>query len=118
MEILSRVYRIIKANIIFILGDRVDKNNEFHNENETKRKFHTKTGINIDNNLAQYYVNLEIPYGSNIQTTKKAWKNMMKKYHPDLHARSPEKKETANTLTRELTKAYNEIKKAMKQKPF
>ena len=59
--------------------------------------------------LAEYYANLEIPYGSDLATVRAAWRRMMKKYHPDLHARDPGKRRIADELTAGLTKAYNEL---------
>ena len=41
---------------------------------------------------------------------------MLKKYHPDLHSRDTKKQQTATRLTQGLTTAYNEIKKAHKEK--
>lgn len=62
-----------------------------------------------DERLAGYYANLEIPYGSDLHTVRAAWKQMMKKYHPDLHDEDPEKRQVAGELTAELTRAYQEL---------
>lgn len=56
--------------------------------------------------LAKYYANLEIPVGSDQITIKNAWKNQLKKYHPDLHYSDPEKKIIAENLTRQLNETY------------
>ncbi|SVE62817.1 uncharacterized protein METZ01_LOCUS515671, partial [marine metagenome] len=64
-----------------------------------------------DEKLAGYYANLEIPYGSDLQTVRTAWKRMMKKYHPDLHDEDPGKGQVAA----ELTRAYQELAKALTQ---
>ncbi|MBI2876433.1 MAG: DnaJ domain-containing protein [Candidatus Tectomicrobia bacterium] len=66
--------------------------------------------------LAQYYANLEVPYGSDLATVRSAWKRMMKKYHPDLHSHNPEKCRTATLLTQRLTEAYQELEKALKDR--
>ena len=70
----------------------------------------------VDPQLAGYYANLEIPYGSNLEIVRRAWKRQLKKYHPDLHAENPEKRQLANELTVELTRAYREIERALTQK--
>jgi DnaJ-class molecular chaperone len=62
--------------------------------------------------LAGYYANLEIPYGSDQETVRAAWKQMMKKYHPDLHGEDPEKRRIAGELTAELTHAYQALVQA------
>jgi DnaJ-domain-containing protein 1 len=59
--------------------------------------------------LAGYYANLEIPYGSNLRTVRAAWKHMMNKYHPDLHGADAQKRQVAGELTAELTRAYQEL---------
>ena len=65
--------------------------------------------------LAGYYANLEIPRGSDLETVRAAWKGMMKKYHPDLHAADPEKRRLAGELTANLTRAYQELEAALEQ---
>lgn len=116
MEILSRLYRIIMSNISFGHGERYDTVNGFEQDNGGHEKHNSKIPENTNDDLARYYANLEIPYGLDLQAAKKAWKRMLKKYHPDLHSRNPQKQQTATRLTQELTNAYNEIKKAHKEK--
>ena len=65
--------------------------------------------------LAGYYANLEIPCGSDLETVRAAWKEMMRKYHPDLHAADPEKRRLAGELTSNLTRAYQELSAALEQ---
>jgi len=67
-----------------------------------------------ENKIAQYYAQLEVPYGANLQTVKHAYRRMMRKYHPDLHSNSPEKQKVATELTQALTHAYNELEIALK----
>ena len=43
----------------------------------------------LDPLLARYYANLEIPYGSDLETVDRAWKRLLRKYHPDRHATDP-----------------------------
>ena len=68
-----------------------------------------------DGVLAGYYANLEIPYGSDLSAVRSAWKQMMKRYHPDLHGEDPEKRQVASELTAELTRAYQELAKVLEQ---
>ena len=65
--------------------------------------------------LAQYYANLEISPGSDREAVKSAWKRMMKKYHPDLHDSDPEKRKTADELTRRLTESYRILDKELRR---
>jgi curved DNA-binding protein CbpA len=73
------------------------------------------TGVQQDPVLAAYFANLEIPYGSDVATVKKAWKKMMKKYHPDLHSSDPDKRNVANRLCTELTHAYQELTRLLSE---
>ncbi|MSR82564.1 MAG: hypothetical protein EXS58_06505 [Candidatus Latescibacteria bacterium] len=70
----------------------------------------------IDPQLAQYYANLEIPYGTDLETAHRAWKRLLKKCHPDLHANDPEKRRVADELSARLTQAFQEIARALKAK--
>jgi DnaJ-domain-containing protein 1 len=63
--------------------------------------------------LAKNYANLEVPYGSDLKTVHAAWRQLMKKYHPDLHCRDAEKRRIANELTARLTQAYRDIEEVV-----
>jgi DnaJ-domain-containing protein 1 len=63
--------------------------------------------------LAQHYAHLEISPGADREAVKSAWKRMMKKYHPDLHDTDPEKRKTADELTRRLTESYRILDKEL-----
>ena len=82
-------------------ADPQPKNNDFDNH----------AAGHEDPILAQYYANLEIPYGSDLTTAKKAWKKLMRQYHPDRHASDPEKRQLAEELTQNLNRAYSELEK-------
>ena len=67
-----------------------------------------------DPELAQYYANLEVPYGSDLETVRKAWKQLLRKYHPDLHSQDPDKQKLSNELVQEINSAYRELEKRLK----
>lgn len=56
--------------------------------------------------FAQAYAALELPPGADFATVKRQYRNLMRKYHPDHHASSPQKEKTAHELTQKLTEAY------------
>ncbi len=62
-----------------------------------------------DQRLARLYAQLEAPYGSDLQTVRKCYRAMMRKYHPDMHSRKPEKQRVATELSQRLTMAYNDL---------
>ena len=116
MELVSRIFNLIKVHINFSTLMSENEMEDFSDtEENTRPKQSTDSACNNDK-LRQYYANLEIPYGSDIQKAKNAWKQMMKQYHPDLHAKDPEKQQNATILAQELTNAFNGIKNALKFK--
>jgi hypothetical protein len=68
---------------------------------------------NQDPVLAEHYANLEVPYGSDLETVRRAWKKLLQKYHPDLYPGEPEKQELANKLVQGLNHAYKELEKRL-----
>lgn len=67
-----------------------------------------------ENKIAQYYAQLEVPYGSDLETVKQSYRRLMRKYHPDLHSGNPEKQKVATELAQALSHAYNELEQILK----
>src|SRR5206468_12588591 len=67
-----------------------------------------------ENKIAQYYAQLEVPYGASLQTVKQSYRRLMRKYHPDLHSGDPEKQKVATELAQALSHAYHELELALK----
>ena len=67
-----------------------------------------------DDPVARAYAALEVPPGSNFETVRKAYRSLMRKYHPDRHASSPEKQKAANELAQKLTEAYDTLEKRLR----
>jgi hypothetical protein len=65
--------------------------------------------------IARAYAALEVPAGSDFETVRKAYRNMMRKYHPDRHTASPEKQKAANELAQKLTDAYKTLEKRLRR---
>jgi len=53
-----------------------------------------------------YYKALELPVGSDFVTIKKAYRKLMKVYHPDLYHNDKEKFEMAKEVSQQLNEAY------------
>ncbi len=64
-----------------------------------------------DPDLATYYANLEIPYGSHLEDIETAWKRLARRYHPDRHASDPERQAVATELLQGINHAYTEIRR-------
>jgi DnaJ-domain-containing protein 1 len=68
-----------------------------------------------DDAIRKAYAALEVPAGSDFETVRKAYRRMMRKYHPDLHTGSPEKQRAANDLAQRLTEAYKLLEKQLRR---
>lgn len=102
MSLFKRIENIIKSNInhkddVNINIDAYediyynDSNDIPNKENELEKK---------------YYKVLELEYGTDFKEIKKAYKRLLKKYHPDLFQNKPEKLKTAQEVTRRINEAY------------
>jgi DnaJ-domain-containing protein 1 len=59
-----------------------------------------------DEELRRAYAALEVPFGADFATVRRSYRALMRKYHPDRHAASPDKQKTATELAQKLTAAY------------
>ena len=115
MGITNRIFRILRSH----MGEsgnrqpfsKVDPG--FNADDSTDEK---PNPTHQDPELAGYYANLEIPYGSDLGTVKTAWKNLVRKYHPDLHSNDAHRRTTAETLTQGLNHAYHQLEKHLKSR--
>ena len=69
--------------------------------------------VRRDVKLARYYAQLELAYGADLDTVRRQYRTLMRKYHPDLHHGSPERQRLATEVSQRLTAAYNEIRRAL-----
>ncbi len=60
--------------------------------------------------IREYYANLEVPYGSDLETVKESYRRLMRRYHPDRYANDSDMEEIATELSQELTQAYHAVK--------
>ena len=124
MHLLSRMFKIFRANLHFRWQDRQNDDAFYHwsfgetsSGGATGRPHSHRGTAAIDPVLAGYYANLEVPYGSDLAAVRKAWKRLVSQYHPDLHSNDPDKRRIANELTQGLNRAYEELKKRLEEKP-
>ena len=131
MSIFKRLYNIARANIgkHIPAGKRhgpdtrqqetrsssYREEHTYRGERDDETRGNTRAQPGQDRVLAQYYANLEVPYGSDLKTVRKAWKDLLRKYHPDLHSNDAKKKDVARQLTQELNHAYGELEKHLKR---
>jgi DnaJ-domain-containing protein 1 len=57
--------------------------------------------------VAEWYKVLDVEPGADLTTIKGAYRRLMRKYHPDVHAGDPKKLKAATELSMRVTTAYN-----------
>ena len=65
--------------------------------------------------IQKAYAALEVPQGSDFETVRKAYRAMMRKYHPDHHTQSAEKQRAANEVAQRLTESYKLLEKTLRK---
>jgi DnaJ-domain-containing protein 1 len=57
--------------------------------------------------LLEWYRTLDLQIGADMAQIKTSYRQLMRKYHPDMHAGSPQKQKAATELSMRVTTAYN-----------
>jgi len=57
--------------------------------------------------LLDWYKTLDLQPGADMAAIKSSYRQMMRKYHPDMHAGNPQKQKAATELSMRVTTAYN-----------
>ena len=114
MELATRVIRFIRAQIHAGSNGRIHADRARERQRQTRSHGSRNTeskAQRIDPELAEFYSNLEVPFGSSLATVRKAWIRLLRKYHPDLYSKDLEKRKIADELTRRLNGAYERLRK-------
>lgn len=64
-----------------------------------------------DKTIREYYANLEVPFGADMDRVKQSYRRLMRRYHPDRYANDSDMEELATELSQELTQAYHAVKR-------
>lgn len=115
MSFFGRVKNIIRSNINAQI-DKFDSNFEnFEYEEDFTDDFKEYAEIPKEEPQhdieREYCAILEVRYGADLETIKKSYKKLLKKYHPDLYHNKPEKFDKAQKLTEKLNEAYSYFEK-------
>ncbi|NTW48237.1 MAG: J domain-containing protein [Chlorobiales bacterium] len=129
MSVFQRFIRILGAELKDIADRRNPRRSFFDFEREEKYQRSSSQGKRQESYrysqprqpeqdpvIAGYYANLDIPYGSDLETVRKAWKEQLAKYHPDRHSADPERQRVGTEITKGLNHAYRELEKYLKHK--
>jgi DnaJ-domain-containing protein 1 len=69
-----------------------------------------------DAQLADWYKTLDLQPGADMPAIKSSYRQMMRKYHPDMHAGNPQKQKAATELSMRVTTAYNGLAEHFEKK--
>ncbi len=113
----NKFVRNVRAN----LNDLLDRIKEFDDEEEPVTDgagfeyigeggpSFTPPKAEHEKTLRDYYANLEVEYGADMNTVKASYRTLMRKYHPDKFSSDPQMEDLSTQLTQELTRAYRAI---------
>lgn len=76
---------------------------------EPKRPTATRPRSPEEQQLLQYYANLELAPGASLDAVRRAYRELMSRYHPDKHLGDPERHKAATELAQSLTRAYSAL---------
>ncbi len=68
-----------------------------------------------DEAIRKAYAALEVPAGSDLETVKRSYRRLMRKYHPDLNAGSTEKQRAATDLSQRLSESYKTLERHLRR---
>lgn len=60
-----------------------------------------------DPQVSEWYKVLDLQLGADMAAIKTSYRQLMRKYHPDMHAGNPQKQKAATELSMRVTTAYN-----------
>ena len=116
MSLLKRIKNIIRSNINFTNSANTwgyehysEQNNNSYQDNDDLSFDSAQTQKNDIEK--EYYGNLEIPYGSGFEDIKKAYRKLLKKYHPDKFQNDEKKLKIAQEVVKKLNTAYEYFEK-------
>ncbi|HVK86335.1 MAG TPA: J domain-containing protein [Kofleriaceae bacterium] len=69
-----------------------------------------------DAQIADWYKVLDLQVGADLPQIKSSYRQLMRKYHPDMHAGNPQKQKAATELSMRVTTAYNGLVEHLEKK--
>ena len=67
--------------------------------------------------IREDYAALELPLGADKEAVKGAYREMVRRYHPDRHTGEPAKAELANELTVRIRQSYERLNAYLARRP-
>jgi DnaJ-domain-containing protein 1 len=66
--------------------------------------------------VLEWHRTLDVPLGADLPQIKTAYRQLMRKYHPDMHATNPQKQKAATELSLRVTAAYDGLVARLEKK--
>lgn len=116
MSLFKRIRNIIRSNIN---SNKASINWSYENYSAQNDSFCDDMN-NINSKVVEssptdiereYYANLELPYGADFNEIKKAYRKLLKKYHPDKFHNDERKLKIAQEVVKKLNTAYEYFEK-------
>jgi len=76
---------------------------------DTQRTAPPRSRSPEEQQLHQYYANLELGPGATLDAVRRSYRELMSRYHPDKHLGDPERHKAATELAQSLTRAYSAL---------
>lgn len=116
MSFFSRLKNIVRSNLNFDRNKIIDIENLNMGYDDIANNGDVIDEIPPDYTIEkEYYSILELEYGADFTKIKNAYKNLLKKYHPDMYQNKPDKIKIAQKLTKKINEAYNYFSKKYKE---
>lgn len=112
-SVLARVLRILSATLTPRPRRQGRRFETAGSEQRRDEGGDQRSAPGVDPDLARYYANLEVPYGSDLDTARESWKRLVRKYHPDLHGTDPERQHVATELVKGLNQALEQLEQRL-----
>ncbi len=111
MSFFKRLKNIIRSNIAFNQGEIKSDDVNF-DDVEFKGDYSFNEAVKPEQSAyseleKEYYANLEVPCGSDFDTIKKAYRKLLKKYHPDKFYNDAKKLNLSQQVVKKLNIAYS-----------
>lgn len=120
MSLTRRLKRILRAHLGTVRSDPAD----FQADPSARTSYHrtsheqaqsdgsaspSPSSSDVPPDVAKAYRALEVPVGSDRDTVKNAYRDLMKKYHQDRFPDDEEKREIAGTVSKRINKAHDRL---------
>lgn len=115
MSIWSRFSRLVSSQVAHLRRDphATEAPVAKPPEREPSARPHAAASEPVEPPLAIHYRRLEVPYGAPWSEVRRAYRRLLRSYHPDLHASDPSRQKAAERITGLLNESYEALEKAL-----